>query len=86
MLEPTEGRFRVETAIPGVADAGDVVVVDPSEKTATAERWGWLSLVTRSFLMVLASGIHRRLPGYISEEHEDEQDGQELVEPADPPP
>ena len=38
MLEPTEGRFRVETAIPGLAHAGDEVVVDPNERTITITR------------------------------------------------
>ena len=38
MLEPTEGRFRVETAIPGIAHAGDEVVVDPNERTITITR------------------------------------------------
>ncbi len=38
MLEPTEGRFRVETAIPGIAHAGDVVIVDPNERTIRVTR------------------------------------------------
>ncbi len=38
MLEPTEGRFRVETAIPGIAGADEVVVVDPDERTIRVTR------------------------------------------------
>ena len=38
MLEPTEGRFRVETAIPGIAHTGDEVVVDPKERTILITR------------------------------------------------
>ena len=38
MLEPTEGRFRVEAAIPGIAHAGDVVVVDPNERSIRVTR------------------------------------------------
>ena len=38
IIEPTEGRFRVETAIPGIADTGDEVVVDRSERTITITR------------------------------------------------
>ena len=30
MLEPTAGRFIVEAAIPGIAHAGDVVIVNPT--------------------------------------------------------
>ncbi len=38
MLEPTEGRFRVEAAIPGIAHAGDVVIVDPNERSIRVTR------------------------------------------------
>ena len=33
MLEPTAGRYTVAAAIPGIAHAGDVVVVDPNERS-----------------------------------------------------
>ena len=38
MLEPTEGRFRVDAAIPGIAGTGDVVVVDPNERSILVTR------------------------------------------------
>lgn len=38
MLEPTEGRFRVEAAIPGIAGTGDEVVVDPNERSIRVTR------------------------------------------------
>ena len=38
MLEPTEGRFTVEAAIPGIAHAGDVVIVDPKERSILITR------------------------------------------------
>ena len=38
MLEPTEGRFRVEAAIPGIAGTDDEVVVDPDERSILVTR------------------------------------------------
>ncbi len=38
MLEATEGRFTVEAAIPGIAHAGDVVIVDPDERSIRVTR------------------------------------------------
>ncbi len=38
MLEPTGGRFTVEAAIPGIAHAGDEVVVDPNERNILVTR------------------------------------------------
>ncbi len=38
MLEPTEGRYTVEAAIPGIAHAGDEVVVDPNERSIRVTR------------------------------------------------
>ncbi len=38
MLEPTEGRFRVDAAIPRIAGRGDEVVVDPIERTIRVTR------------------------------------------------
>lgn len=38
MIDPTEGRFTVETAIPGIAGVGDEVVVDSSERTILVTR------------------------------------------------
>ena len=38
MLEPTEGRYTVEAAIPGIAHAGDEVVVDPNERVIRVTR------------------------------------------------
>ena len=38
MLEPTEGRFTVEAAIPGIAHAGDEVVVDPNKRVIRVTR------------------------------------------------
>ena len=38
MLESTEGRFRVEAAIPGIAHAGDEVIVDPTERSIRVTR------------------------------------------------
>ncbi len=38
MLEPTEGRFRVDAAIPGIAGTGDEVVVDPNERVIRVTR------------------------------------------------
>ncbi len=38
MLEPTEGRFRVDAAIPGIAGTGDEVVVDPNERSILVTR------------------------------------------------
>ena len=38
MLEPTVGRFTVEAAIPGIAHAGDVVIVNPNERVIRVTR------------------------------------------------
>ncbi len=38
MLEPTAGRYTVEAAIPGIAHAGDVVIVDPKERSILITR------------------------------------------------
>ena len=38
MLEPTESRFRVDAAIPGIAGTGDEVVVDPNERSILVTR------------------------------------------------
>ena len=39
MLEPTVGRFRVEAAIPGIAGADDVIIVDPNKRGIIVKRW-----------------------------------------------
>ncbi len=38
MLKPTEGRYTVAAAIPGIAHAGDEVVVDPNERSIRVTR------------------------------------------------
>ena len=38
MLEATEGRFRVDAAIPGIAGTGDEGVVDPNERSILVTR------------------------------------------------